>query len=133
MSRVARDLGCEYFPLYDLSEFKKINVDIIILSVSIISFEDVLKNLDSSILKGKLIIDVCSVKLHAKLVMLKLLPEDCDIICTHPMFGPESGKYGWQGLTFLYEKVRISDMVRSDRFLQLWESERCKMVEMSCE
>ena len=55
--------------------------------------------------------------MHAKSVMLKILPEDCDIICTHPMFGPESGKYGWQGLTFLYEKVRISDTTRSERFL----------------
>lgn len=117
MSKVARDLGCEYFPLYDLSEFEKINLDIIILSVSIISFEDVLKNIDSSIFKGKLIIDVLSVKMHAKSVMLKILPEDCDIICTHPMFGPESGKYGWQGLTFLHEKVRISDTTRSERFL----------------
>ena len=74
MSRIARDLGCEYFPLYDLSEFKKINVNIIILSVSIISFEEVLKNIDSSVFKGKLIIDVLSVKMHAKSVMLNILP-----------------------------------------------------------
>ena len=74
MSRIARDLGCEYFPLYDLSEFKKINIDIIILSVSIISFEEVLKIIDSSVFKGKLIIDVLSVKMHAKSVMLNILP-----------------------------------------------------------
>jgi prephenate dehydrogenase len=74
MSRIARDLGCEYFHLYDLSEFKKINIDIIILSVSIISFEEVLKNIDSSVFKGKLIIDVLSVKMHAKSVMLNILP-----------------------------------------------------------
>ena len=74
MSRIARDLGCEYFPIYDLSQFKKINVDIIILSVSIISFEEVLKNIDSSVFKGKLIIDVLSVKMHAKSVMLNILP-----------------------------------------------------------
>ena len=46
--------------------------------------------------------------------MLSLLPENCDIVCTHPMFGPESGKYGWQGLPFLYEKVRVADI---DRFI----------------
>ena len=49
--------------------------------------------------------------------MLKLLPENCDIICTHPMFGPESGKNGWQGLTFLYERVRVTDLLRADKFL----------------
>lgn len=73
------------------------------------------------------------VKSHAKSVMLSALPEDCDIVCTHPMFGPESGKYGWQGLPFLYERVKVSDIDRCDRFLSIWESERCKMIEMTCE
>jgi len=73
------------------------------------------------------------VKAHAKAVMLSALPEDSDIVCTHPMFGPESGKYGWQGLPFLYERVKVSDIDRCDRFLSVWESERCKMIEMTCE
>ena len=30
-----------------------------------------------------------------------------DILCTHPMFGPDSGKGSWQGLNFMYERVRI--------------------------
>lgn len=30
-----------------------------------------------------------------------------DILCTHPMFGPDSGKGSWQGLNFMYEKVRV--------------------------
>ena len=49
---------------------------------------------------------------HPKKTMQQLLPEDSDILCTHPMFGPESGKYGWQGLPFIYEKVRIADADR---------------------
>ena len=28
-------------------------------------------------------------------------------MCTHPMFGPDSGKGSWQGLNFMYECVRI--------------------------
>ena len=40
-------------------------------------------------LRGKLIVDVLSVKVHARNVMMSMLPEDCDILCTHPMFGPE--------------------------------------------
>ena len=46
-----------------------------------------------------------------------------DILCTHPMFGPDSGKGSWQGLNFMYEKVRIgSGANRSKRvgaFLQV--------------
>jgi arogenate dehydrogenase (NADP+), plant len=65
--------------------------------------------------------------------MSSILPDDTDILCTHPMFGPESGKFGWQGLPFLYDKIRINDYERCDRFLSIWEKERCKMIEMSSE
>lgn len=43
-------------------------------------------------------------KLHVK-VMLEVLPEDCDVIASHPMFGPESAAGSWQGLPFVYEQV----------------------------
>lgn len=112
MSHVAKDIGCQYYPLYDLGPFLKVDCDVIIMAVSIISFEEVLRGLPKDMLKGKLIVDVLSVKVHAKKSMLSMLPADCDVLCTHPMFGPESGKYGWQGLPFLYDRVRVSDMKR---------------------
>jgi prephenate dehydrogenase len=67
----------------------------------------VLRNIPSEHLRGKMIVDVLSVKVHAKRTMLDVLPQDADILCTHPMFGPESGKAGWQSLPFLYDKVRF--------------------------
>ena len=112
MSAAAKDIGCEYYPLYDITTFMKMNVDVILVSVSIISFEEVLRLFPKDAFKGKLVVDVLSVKLHAKSTMLNILPEECDILCTHPMFGPESGKYGWQGLPFLYDKIRITDTER---------------------
>eukprot|EP01039_Chlorochromonas_danica_P003344 gene3344-3667_t len=133
MSGVAKELNCEFYPLYDLMSFSKLNLDVILFSVSIISFEDVLKNFPKDILRGKLIVDVLSVKVHAKETMLNQLPSDCDILCTHPMFGPESGKYSWQGLPFIYERIRTLDYDRVERFLNIWEAERCKVIEMSCE
>ena len=50
------------------------------------------------------------------------------------MFGPESGKDSWGGLTFMYEKVRdhgqqrmgnsaMSSEERMDAFLRVWEDE----------
>jgi hypothetical protein len=64
------------------------------------------------------------------------LPENFDILCTHPMFGPESGKHSWEGLTFMYEKVRehgaqrmgnsaMSSEQRMDAFLRVWQDEVC--------
>eukprot|EP00804_Cyclotella_cryptica_P021943 CCRYP_000892-RD/>CCRYP_000892-RD protein AED:0.31 eAED:0.31 QI:0/0.33/0/1/0.33/0/4/0/310 len=37
--------------------------------------------------------------------------EECDILCTHPMFGPDSAKHGWQGQTFVYERTRIDGVL----------------------
>ena len=132
-SAMAKEIGVDFYPMFDMAAFAKIDFDVILLSVSIISFNEVLASLPKDLLRGKLVVDVLSVKVHARNVMLGVLPADCDILCTHPMFGPESGKFGWQGLPFLYEKTRVSDVDRCNRFLQLWETERCKMIEMSCE
>ncbi|XLU78996.1 hypothetical protein S245_002417 [Arachis hypogaea] len=52
------------------------------------------------------------------------------------MFGPESGKNGWKNLPLVYDKVRIgnekSRILRCYRFLDIFASEGCWMVEMSC-
>ena len=68
--------------------------------------EQVTSLLPPKLLKGKLVVDVLSVKRHAKEVMLRLMPPDADIVCLHPMFGPDSGKNGWQGLPCVYDQVR---------------------------
>jgi arogenate dehydrogenase (NADP+) len=53
------------------------------------------------------------------------------------MFGPDSGKGTWSGLNLQYERVRIGDdplrHQRCDAFLQFFEKEGCRMVEMTCE
>lgn len=53
------------------------------------------------------------------------------------MFGPESGRDGWAGLPFVYDKVRILDtpsrISRCARFLDIFIKEGCRMVEMSCQ
>ncbi|KAJ1690968.1 hypothetical protein LUZ63_015123 [Rhynchospora breviuscula] len=53
------------------------------------------------------------------------------------MFGPESGKNGWNGLPFVFEKVRVTDAgaqaEKCTQFLDIFEQEGCQMVEMTCE
>jgi prephenate dehydrogenase len=44
-----------------------------------------------------------------KQLLLSILPQEVDILCTHPMFGPDSGRGSWQGLNFMYEVVRCGD------------------------
>merc|ERR1712192_380773 len=70
---------------------------------------------------------------HAKTTMLALLPDSCDILCTHPMFGPQSGKHSWNGLPFVFERVRLHDAASCEEFLQWWIQQGCRMVDMTCE
>ena len=65
--------------------------------------------------------------------MMALLPEECDVLCTHPMFGPESGKHGWSGLPFVYERVRLRNARRCEEFVTWWSNQGCRMEDMTCE
>ncbi|THU51888.1 hypothetical protein C4D60_Mb06t35810 [Musa balbisiana] len=134
-SDTARSLGVAFFDnQHDLCEQ---HPDVLLLSTSILSAEAVLRSLPIQRLRrSTLFVDVLSVKEFPRNLFLQLLPPDFDILCTHPMFGPESGKHGWAGLPFVYDKVRIGDsddrVERCHAFLEIFEREGCRMVEMSC-
>ena len=63
-SSIAKEIGCEFFQSFDIASFSEIDFDVILLSVSIISFEEVLRSLPKNMLRGKLIVDVLSVKVN---------------------------------------------------------------------
>ena len=81
-----------------------------------------------------LVADVLSVKLYPHDLFLKCLPSDADIVCTHPMFGPESGKHTWKDLPFVYDVVRCDPRRKRvcEQFIDVWRSEGCQMVSMDC-
>jgi arogenate dehydrogenase (NADP+) len=119
---LARGMGVEYIPLSDPESFFAKDLDVIVLATSIVSFEGTVQSLLPSLRsyiadstkgggRGPLIVDVLSVKDYPRKILLDLLPRECDILCTHPMFGPDSGKNGWHGLNFVYERTRIDGVV----------------------
>ncbi|KAL5732939.1 hypothetical protein ACOSP7_032284 [Xanthoceras sorbifolium] len=131
-SQLCHHLGISFFR--DEREFVEADNDVILICTSILSLSQVLKNLPLHFLKRPtLIAEVLSVKEYPRNVLLQVVPEEMDLLCTHPMFGPESGKNGWQDLTFVYDKVRIRDESTCSNFLHIFQTEGCKMVEMSCE
>ena len=105
----------------------------VIIATSILSMEGVLASFPVQRLRrSTLVVDVLSVKArshaaasseHAALTRLHVapppaqvfpknlfltkLPPSCDILCLHPMFGPESGKGAWTGLPLVYDRVRV--------------------------
>ncbi len=81
----------------------------IFLCVAISAVESVVKRLAPHIEPGTLILDTCSVKVHPAKVMEQHLPAHAEILATHPMFGPDSGKDGVEGLPLILSPVRVSE------------------------
>ena len=140
-SKIAQNMGIEYYN--DITDMLKQKPDIILISVSIIAFESIIKKLvenDENIeyIKNKLIIDVLSVKEYPIEIFNKYISYDeynIDILATHPMFGPDSAgsSNGWKNLPFVYDKIRITDYNRLESFIHIFKNEGCKIVEMSCQ
>lgn len=123
----AREMGVQFFQCSD--DFAEQHPDVVILATSILSTRTVLQKLPLlRFRRSTLFVDVLSVKVFPKQVMLDLLPDTMDILCTHPMFGPDSGKGSWKGLNFQYEMVRTGhDEARTKRVENFLEV-RCTAV-----
>lgn len=134
-SAEAKKMGVRYFR--DADDFCEEHPDVVLLSTSILSTDIVLRSLPLQRLKrSTLFVDVLSVKEFPKNLFLQILPPEFNILCTHPMFGPESGKSSWQGLPFVFEKVRVhgdKGAESCNRFLDIFAKEGCRMVEMDCD
>jgi arogenate dehydrogenase (NADP+) len=134
-SAAAAALGARFFP--DPHDLCECHPDVVLLATSILSAESVVRSLPVHRLRrDTLFADVLSVKEFPKNLLLGALPEEFDIICTHPMFGPESARDGWAGLPFVFDEVRVGDgparRARADAFLGVFAREGCRMVEMPC-
>nr|DAD24857.1 TPA_asm: hypothetical protein HUJ06_026321 [Nelumbo nucifera] len=135
-SEYCAESGIEFFR--DIDQFCEKQPDVILVCCSILSTETVVRSIPMHKLKPDTIFaDVLSVKQFPRNLLLEVLPPEFGIICTHPMFGPESGKQGWAAFPFVFDKVRIAENSvqgqKCAQFLSIFEREGCRMVEMSCE
>ena len=102
----------------------------IFIAVPIRDFEDLVVDISTRIQSGKTIIDVCSVKVFPKKVMIDNLPEKIDIIATHPLFGPDSLKDSGSVMTM--EAVRDS-FERYNFWKNYFESQNIIIEEISAD
>lgn len=80
---------------------------VILLSVPISQMKRVCQQIAPSLSPGQLVVDTCSVKARPVSWMTEYLPSEVDILGTHPLFGPDSGKEGIAGLKIALCPVRI--------------------------
>lgn len=83
-------------------------MDWVIVAVPISSVEDVLKKANPFLKEGCLLSDVCSVKVYPCRWMKRHIKKEVEILGIHPMFGPDSARYGLKGLQIILCSLRIS-------------------------
>jgi prephenate dehydrogenase/prephenate dehydratase len=96
LSHHAAQSGVRFASLADLCT----EANAIFLCVPINRVEDTVRDLRPCLQPGTTVLDTCSVKTHPAQVMENILGNlaDVELIATHPMFGPDSGKDLLEGL-----------------------------------
>jgi len=82
----------------------------VIFAVSVQRLQSVLAIFAPRLRPGTIVADVCSVKIRPCQMMLEQLPGDCEIIGTHPLFGPQTvAEKGLAGCTIALCPVRCTE------------------------
>jgi len=92
--------------------------DIVLLAVPLRHLRAVARAIAPHVKPGALVIDVCSIKVKPLLILEEELPPHVDIIGTHPLFGPQSGRDGIAGLRVAVCAARGRRSALVERFLR---------------
>ena len=72
-------------------------MDVIILAVPLDAYEPILLKLKPNLRPATVVVDICSVKLQSREIMLHVLGDGQNMLVAHPLFGPESAANGTAG------------------------------------
>lgn len=115
----------------DVSEVYK--SDVIFYAVPISAFEQVIASHKIFFRKDHVLIDVLSVKLHPAKVFNKFLGESkTQALLTHPMFGPDSSRNGFEELPIILDKFMTDERVYNF-WKEYFQSKKLRVIEMSAQ
>ncbi len=72
--------------------------DIVVLCVPVNHLADAAADIKNFIKPGQLVIDLCSVKCMPIKILQDAFDKDVELLSLHPLFGPQSGKFGIHGM-----------------------------------
>ncbi len=93
----------------------------LLLCVPISRMEPVCRRLGPLLTPGQLVMDTCSVKEEPLRLMLDLFPEPVEVLGTHPLFGPETGRHGVAGLDVVLCPGRGNRVGKVKQYLETLE------------
>ncbi|MDD3182507.1 MAG: prephenate dehydrogenase/arogenate dehydrogenase family protein [Alphaproteobacteria bacterium] len=83
--------------------------EIVVLGPPVPRMGEAVASIRDHLVPGTLVLDVGSVKYNIANLLVQELPDHVDVVCTHPLFGPQSGKDGIAGLKIAVCPVRGED------------------------
>jgi prephenate dehydrogenase len=92
--------------------------DIVLLAVPFGQLRSTAKAIAPHLRPGSLVVDVCSIKSKPLAILTAELPACVDIVGTHPLFGPQSGRSGISGLRIAVCPARGRRGRALERFLR---------------
>jgi prephenate dehydrogenase len=112
-SAEAAALGVAYKSLEEIAGLSNV-----IVCVPVQFMEEMLIKIAPFVKVNARVIDVSSVKVKPVELMRKHLPTHCEIIATHPLFGPQSGKDGIKGLNMVLCPGKRTTNLQLERFFR---------------
>lgn len=83
--------------------------EVVIVGTPVQNMAETLERIAPHLRPGALVVDVASVKVRPVEMMRACLPSHVDLLATHPMFGPQSGRHGIRGLKCVLCPVRLAE------------------------
>ncbi|BAU92978.1 prephenate dehydrogenase [Methylorubrum populi] len=91
---------------------------VVILATPVARLAEAVRALAPHLRPGTLVVDVGSVKTGPAKILEEGLPDDVEILATHPLFGPQSAGGGIRGLKIAVCPIRGRHSVRAAAFLR---------------
>jgi hypothetical protein len=100
---------------------------VVFLTAPLISFDTTLASLPPDLLAGKLVVSLTPLMDHVKDLLLTALPPSADLVVANAMVDTGGTL---TGAPFVYEKVRVTEPVRCDRLVKMFNDVRMRPVEL---
>jgi prephenate dehydrogenase len=91
--------------------------DVVIIAAPVSSIQEIAQEMKKYLKPGQLVMDVASVKSLPTAILRDTLPDQIDVVSLHPLFGPQSGNHGIEGLNVAVCNVRGSRVPGVTKFL----------------